>query len=130
VPRPDFPRSILEFQQRFGDEDACRRVALAGGFCCPRCGGRTVSSKRRLWECRACGHQTSVTAGTVMHGTRTPLQLWFWAAYLVATHHPGISAVQLKRQLGIARYDTAWLILHKLRRAMVAPETRAPDRPR
>jgi transposase-like protein len=63
-----------------------------------------------------------VTAGTVMHGTRTPLQLWFWAAYLVATHHPGISAVQLKRQLGIGRYDTAWLILHKLRRAMVAPE--------
>ena len=57
-----------------------------------------------------------------MHGTRTPLQLWLWAAYLVATHHPGISAVQLKRQLGIGRYDTAWLILHKLRRAMVAPE--------
>ena len=57
-----------------------------------------------------------------MHGTRTPLQLWFWAAYLVATHHPGISAVQLKRQLGIGRYDTAWLLLHKLRRAMVAPE--------
>ena len=57
-----------------------------------------------------------------MHGTRTPLRVWFWAAYLMATHHPGISAVQLKRQLGIARYDTAWLILHKLRRAMVAPE--------
>ena len=60
--------------------------------------------------------------GTVMHKTRTPLQAWFWAAYLVATHHPGISAVQLQRQLGIRRYETAWLILHKLRRAMVAPE--------
>lgn len=59
-----------------------------------------------------------------MHATRTPLQLWFWAAYLVATHHPGISAVQLQRQLGIARYETAWLMLHKLRRAMVAPERR------
>lgn len=57
-----------------------------------------------------------------MHATRTPLQMWFWAAYLVTTHHPGISAVQLQRQLGIARYETAWLILHKLRRAMVAPE--------
>jgi len=57
-----------------------------------------------------------------MHGTRTPLRLWFWAAYLVATHTPGISAVQLQRQLGISRYETAWLILHKLRRAMVAPE--------
>jgi len=57
-----------------------------------------------------------------MHKTRMPLTLWFWAAYLVATHTPGISAVQLQRQLGISRYETAWMILHKLRRAMVAPE--------
>jgi transposase-like protein len=57
-----------------------------------------------------------------MHGTRMPLRLWFWAAYLVATHHPGISAVQLQRQLGIRRHETAWMMLHKLRRAMVAPE--------
>jgi len=63
-----------------------------------------------------------VTAGTVVHGTRTPLRTWFWAAYLVATHHPGISAKQLQRQLALSRYETAWLILHKLRRAMVAPE--------
>ena len=60
--------------------------------------------------------------GTVMHGTRTSLRLWFWAAYLVATHTPGISAAQLQRQFGISRYETAWLILQKLRRAMVAPE--------
>ena len=63
-----------------------------------------------------------MTAGTVMHGTRTPLRAWFWAAYLVATHHPGISAKQLQRQLGLSRYETAWLILQKLRRAMIAPE--------
>ncbi len=57
-----------------------------------------------------------------MHKTRLPLTLWFWAAYLVATHGPGISALQLQRQLAISRYETAWTILHKLRRAMVAPE--------
>lgn len=57
-----------------------------------------------------------------MHKTRLPLTLWFWAAYLVATHGPGISALRLQRQLGISRYETAWTILHKLRRAMVAPE--------
>jgi transposase-like protein len=57
-----------------------------------------------------------------MHRTRTPLRIWFWAAYLGATHHPGISAKQLQRQLGLSRYETAWLILQKLRRAMVAPE--------
>jgi len=81
-----------------------------------------VLDRRHLWECADCHLQTSVTAGTVMHRTRTPLRLWFWAAWLVATHTPGISAVQLQRQLGISRYETAWLILQKLRRAMVAPE--------
>jgi len=81
-----------------------------------------VLERRHLWECGGCHQQTSVTAGTVMHGTRTPLRVWFWATYLVATHHPGISAKQLQRQLGPSRYETAWLILQKLRRAMVAPE--------
>jgi len=57
-----------------------------------------------------------------MHGTRTPLRAWFWAAFLVATHHPGISAKQLQRQLGLSRYETAWLMFQKLRRAMIAPE--------
>jgi hypothetical protein len=63
-----------------------------------------------------------VTAATVVHGTRTPLRVWFWAAYLVATHHPRISAKQLQRQLGLSRYETAWLILQKLRRAIVASD--------
>ena len=57
-----------------------------------------------------------------MHKTHLPLALWFWSAYLVSTHAPEISALQLRRQLGINRYETAWMILHKLRRAMVAPE--------
>ena len=92
---------------------------------CPVCDGESswVLERRHLWECVACHHQASVTAGTVMHGTRTSLRLWFWTAYLVTTHTPGISAVpELQRQLGISRYETAWLILQKLRRAMVAPE--------
>jgi transposase-like protein len=75
-----------------------------------------------LWQCKACGHQTSVTAGTVLHRTRTPLRDWFWAAYLVTSHTPGMSALQLQRQLGIARYETAWTMLHKLRRAMLRPQ--------
>jgi hypothetical protein len=81
-----------------------------------------VLERRNLLECTRCHHQASVTAGTVLHGTRTPLKLWFWGAYLVATHTPGISAAQLQRQLGLSRYETAWLMLQKLRRAMVAPE--------
>jgi hypothetical protein len=126
--RPDFPRTIMEFQDRFATEAACLDYLAASrwpeGFVCPGCGGRRawVLERRHLWECSDCSLQTSVTAGTVMHRTRTPLRTWFWAAYLVATHHPGISAKQLQRQLGLSRYETSWLILQKLRRAMVAPE--------
>ena len=119
---------MMDFQERFATEEACRSYLFASrwpeGFCCPACAGVEAGElhrRRLVWQCKACGHQTSVTAGTVMHKTHTPLRTWFWAAYLVATHHPGISAKQLQRQLGL-RYETAWLILHKLRRAMVAPE--------
>ncbi len=108
VPRPDFSRTIMDFQERFAIEAACLEYLLAAswwpeGFRCPGCEGRDawVLERRHLWECASCHRQTSVTAGTVMHRTRTPLRLWFWAAYLLATHHPGISAKQLQRQLGI-----------------------------
>ncbi len=129
MPRPAYPLSILEFQERFATEEACREYLFASrwpdGFICPACGSvraGVMHQRRLLWQCKDCGQQTSATAGTVMHGTRTPLRTWFWAAYLVATHHPGISAKQLQRQLALSRYETAWLILQKLRRAMVAPE--------
>lgn len=126
--RPEFPPTLLEFRRRFADEDACRlylgRCRWPDGFRCPKCqhGEALELPTRLLWRCRACGHDTSVTAGTVLHRTRTPLTQWFWAAYLVATQTPGFSALQLQRQLGIGRYETAWVMLHKLRRAMVRPD--------
>jgi hypothetical protein len=73
----------------------------------------------RRWQCVACRHQVSLTSGTVLHNTKTPLTLWFWAAYLMTTDTRGISALLLQRQLGLVRYETAWMMLHKLRRAMV-----------
>ena len=94
------------------------------GFVCPRCkgGGAWPIVARKLWECAGCHYQVSLTAGTVLHKTHTPLHLWFWAAYLMTTGTPGISASQLQRQLGLTRHETAWTMLHKLRRAMVNPE--------
>lgn len=128
----DFPRSLLEFQQRFPDEAACAAYLMAarwpGGFVCPVCGGvRSWALETKAWthECAECGRQTSVTAGTVMHGSKLPLTVWFWAAYLMATHSNGISALQIQAQLGLGSYKTAWLLCAKLRRAMVAPG-RAP----
>jgi len=73
----------------------------------------------RRWQCAACRYQVSLTAGTILHNTKTPLTTWFWAAYLTVTDKRGISALLLQRQLGLRRYETAWMLLHKLRRAMV-----------
>jgi transposase-like protein len=106
-------------------EKACERYLAAcrwpDGFVCPRCGhGQAYNiEKQRLWQCAACRHQVSLTSGTILHNTRTPLTIWFWAAYLMTTDKRGISAVLLQRQLGLSRYETAWMMLHKLRRAMV-----------
>src|SRR5512141_577306 len=94
------------------------------GFRCPDCDhdkGWELSTKAFTRECAGCGKQTSVTAGTVMHGSKLPLTVWFWAAYLMATHSNGIAALQLQKQLGLGSYKSAWLLCAKLRQAMVAP---------
>ena len=115
-------------QMRFATEDDCRRYLIRcrwpDGFRCPHCtlGEAYAVHGRELFQCKACRRQTSVTSGTVMHGTRVALRDWFWAAYLVTTHTPGFSALQLQRQLGLSRYETAWVMLQKLRRAMVRPD--------
>ena len=125
MPRPSFPKSLREFQTQFATEDACReylaRCRWPEGFICPRCGHRQayVIGSPHLWQCAACRHQTSITAGTILHRTRTPLTVWFWAAYLMTTDKRGLSALLLQRQLGLGNYETAWMILHKFRRAMV-----------
>lgn len=125
--RLGFPMSILGFQRRFAGGAACLDYLVVsrwpGGFGCPGCGGRRawVLARRHLWECTAGGRQTPVTAGTIMDHTHLPLTWWFWPACLMATHTPGISAVVLQRQLRLSRYERAWFILPKLRRAMIAP---------
>ena len=88
---------------------------------CPRCGGRRAYelADLRRWQCVGCRHQVSLTAGTILHNTKTPLTVWFWAAYLMTTDKRGVSALLLQRQLGLRRYETAWMMLHKFRRAMV-----------
>ena len=124
----DYPRSLFEFQQQFPNDSACaeylHKMRWPDGFVCPACGGDRsweLKTKSRTHECAKCRRQTSVTAGTIMHGSKLPLITWFWASYLTATHSNGISAQQLQSQLGIGSYKTAWLLLAKLRQAMVAP---------
>jgi ISXO2-like transposase domain/Transposase zinc-ribbon domain len=127
------PGSLPEFEARFPDDAACARWLLGKrwpeGFRCPGCGhdkGWELSRGTLLIECARCHRQTSVTAGTVLHRSHLPLKLRFLAAWLVATHTNGISARQLWKQLGLGSYKTAWLLLRKLRRAMVDPEREPP----
>jgi transposase-like protein len=115
---------LREFQLRFATEDACQKYLAAcrwpDGFVCPRCENRRAYElvKLRLWQCSSCRHQVALTAGTILHNTKTPLTVWFWAAYLMTTDKRGISALLLQRQLALGRYETAWMMLHKFRRAM------------
>lgn len=122
----DYPRTWPEFQRLFGDEEACvaylERLRWPQGFRCPACGGGDAwKTKRGLWACRACGRQTSITAQTLFAGTRTPLSSWFAAIWQLVAAKQGMSALQLKRAMGLGSYETAWAHLHKLRRAMVRP---------
>lgn len=123
------PSSLPAFEAQFPDDAACARWLFEkrwpAGFRCPGCGhdkGWELERGLLLIECARCHRQTSVTAGTVLHRSHLPLKLWFLAAWLVATHKNGISARQLWLQLGLGSYKTAWLLLQKLRQAMVDPE--------
>lgn len=125
-----FPRSLPEFQKLFPDDAACaaylERIRWDAGFACPYCGvvgdPYRFANKPGVLRCRACLKDVGLTAGTVMERTHTPLSIWFWGAYLIASMTPGMSAVQFQRQLGLTRYETAFQILHKLRSGMVRPE--------
>ncbi len=123
----DYPRTFEEFDVWFANEDACRRylarLRWPSGFRCPHCGARggAWTTKRGLLHCSSCQGQTSVTAGTILQGTRKPLRLWFLAMWFVTSQKHGANAMGLQRVLGLRSYETAWAWLHKLRRAMVRP---------
>jgi transposase-like protein len=121
----DYPRTLMELEQRFGDEASCRGYLFVlrwpQGFVCPACGGGGAAIRRDLWRCKQCGRETSVMAGTVFQDSKLPLTIWFRAMWQVTSQKNGISALGLQRVLGLGSYKTAWLLLHKLRRAMVRP---------
>ena len=122
----EYPRTLAELEARFSDEQACReylfRLRWPEGFRCPRCGeSKTWPLQSGRWQCARCGHQGSVTAGTIFQGTRTPLTVWFRAMWWMTSQKNGISALGLQRVLGWGSYQTAWVCLHKLRRAMIRP---------
>lgn len=115
--------SLQQFLSEFGSEDQCHqavfRIRWPEGFRCPSCGHHSHCQlkTRAVLECHGCQHQTSLTAGTVMAHTKLPLTTWFLAMYLLSQSKNGISAMELRRHLGV-RYPTAWLLKQKLMQTM------------
>ena len=124
----DYPSTWNDFLDWFGTEEACQAYLEALrwplGFVCPRCAsaGPAYRASRGRLMCRECRHQTSVGAGTIFDKTRTPLRVWFAAAWYLTNQKQGVSALGLQRVLGLSSYETAWAMLHRFRRAMVRPD--------
>jgi transposase-like protein len=126
--------TIAEFEKRFVDEEDCKAYLAArrfpeGAFC-PRCGNKGVYSlKSRAWhwQCQKCspqGYRFSVIAGTIFENTNKPLREWFRVVHLMLTSKKGISALQVQRVMGFGSYETAHSMCHKIRAALVEPETK------
>ena len=115
--------NLLTLMDDFNTDAKCRDfleyLRWPNGVACTRCGSLDVSEipQRGQWNCLACGYQFSVTAGTIMHDSHLPLRKWLIAIYLICESKKGISALQLKRTLGVA-YKTAWYLSHRIREAM------------
>lgn len=115
-----FPTNRAEFDRRFRTENDCRKyliqVRWGGTPQCKRCAStQNYELSNGRFQCCDCGHQTSVTSGTLFDRTRKPLRLWFRALFEVTTTKTGVSAKDLQRLLGFGSYETAWTWLHKLR---------------
>jgi transposase-like protein len=123
--------SEAEFRERFGTEAACRRALFEmrwrEGLTCPGCGGRSFCElkTRKLFQCNRCKRQVRLTAGTVFQDTKLPLTTWFAAIYHLTQSKGGVSSIELGRRLGV-KQGTAWLMEHKLMRAMASREAAEP----
>ena len=123
----DYPRTWDQFLDWFPDDESCRRylegIRWKQGFECPACGVADVAfqGSRGRWICRHCRRQSTVTAGTIFAKTRTPLRSWLAAVWYIVNQKQGVNALGLQRVLGLGSYQTAWAMLHRLRRAMIRP---------
>jgi transposase-like protein len=124
----DYPKTWVQFLDWFHSEQACRdyleKLRWPDGLICPRCeaSAQVERNSRGRLICPSCRHQTTATAGTIFDKTRTELRVWFTAIWTITSQKHGISALGLQRVLGLGSYETAWTMLHRLRRAMVRPD--------
>jgi transposase-like protein len=115
--------SLIDLFKNYGSESQCAEALLKwrwpDGFRCPQCGSahHTMVKTRQLYQCSECHHQTSLISGTIFEQTKLPLTTWFLAIYLITQAKTGLSALALKRQIGVS-YNTAWSMKHKIMQVM------------
>jgi len=122
----EYPKTLREFEALFSTDGACReylfRLRWPDGFICPRCGTHGGwSAKSGKMVCSGCRFGATVTAGTIFQDSHQPLTTWFRAMWWITNQKTGLSGLGLQRLLGLGSYRTAWMMLHKLRSAMVRP---------
>lgn len=120
--------TLLDFEREFPNDDVClewlKNYLYPDGIFCETCEKITKHHKvasRRSYSCQICGHHVHPTANTIYHKSSTPLRLWFYAVYLMASTRCGISVKQLERKLGVT-YKTAWRMFKQIR-TMLAEDT-------
>jgi transposase-like protein len=117
---------IVKLFQEYGTDEACRdyleHLRWPHGVRCLKCSSESISriKTRKQFDCNTCRHRFSVTTGTTFHDSHLPLPKWFAAVYLLCEAKKGMSALQLKRTLGVAQ-KTAWYLCHRIRAAMIDP---------
>jgi len=115
--------SLPSFQRLYGTEEQCEaaleKARWPEGFRCPRCNGHehglVYGRRLKRYQCRSCGHQATLTAGTIMQATKLPLTTWFLAFYLIGQAKTGhlLSGAQpppgceLRHGLAAAQQDSA-----------------------
>jgi transposase-like protein len=119
--------NLVTLARTYDSDAKCRQyleeLAWPDGVKCPRCQSDKISriEKRNQYDCDSCRYQFSVTAGTIFHDSHLPLWKWFAAIYLMCESKKGMSALQIKRTLGIG-YKTAWYLCHRVRAAIQSIE--------
>jgi hypothetical protein len=133
-PKPVHQMTVAQFEKAFPDEEACKVYLIArrwpDGVKCPRCGAEAfqLSGRPFHWHCYKCAPVTSYRfshiAGTIFENTNKPLREWFRVVHLMLTSKKGISALQIQRMMGFGSYGTAHSMCHKIRAALIEPETK------
>ena len=136
----DFTESEIDELHALSPHFASHEVAIQyleglrwpNGPVCPHCGDgprehqriKAKSTRRKLWRCKACAKQFTVTVGTIFEDSHIDLNKWLLAFYLLSASKKGMSALQIQRMLRLGSYRTAWFMCHRIRESMSEPADR------